>query len=300
MTDQQPRAVLDVGSNTIRLLVARVRQGQLEPLLDLSEFVRLGLGVDKTGELQPDREDAAMEAITMLSNQARSLGAAGIVAIATSAVRDAANGDAFARRVRETTGIELDIISGEREAYLTYLGATMGLETDAGVIVCDLGGGSAELIYADRTGVRWATSQPLGSGRLTERFVHHDPPTPEELEAVAHYVRDVLGELQPAQPRLAIFTGGTATHVSWLAGRSGAIERLELAAVRQVVDTLSSHAASEIVSRYGVGEERAKVLPAGVAALQAIAEYYRVEQVAITRHGIREGAILDSLKRAGT
>lgn len=310
----EPYAVLDVGSNTIRLLVARPQQGELEQLLDLSEFVRLGLGVDKTGELRPDRKQAALEAIETLANRARSVGAKHIVAFATSAVRDAANGEDFIRRVKETAGVEVEIISGDREAYLTFLGATMGLDIGAGAIICDLGGGSAELIHADASGMRWATSEPLGSGRLTERFVHHDPPTPEEHDQLAAYVRSVLqrlprpgtsltprrGGVPAAQVELAVFTGGTATHVAIIAGLQGTVETTVPTTLDRVVDILTSHPASEIVSRYNIKEERAKVLPAGAMALQTIAQYYHADRIVISRHGIREGAILDSLDRAST
>jgi len=298
MSEQGPYAVLDVGSNTIRLLVARLHEGKLQPVDDQSEFVRLGRGVDKTGELDPDRQRAALQTIATLAGQARSLGADGVVAIATSAVRDAANGERFAQLVKESTGVELEIISGEREAYLTYMGATLGIPIESGAMVCDLGGGSAELIHADKSGMRWATSVPLGSGRLTERFLRHDPPTAEEQDRLAAYVRSVLEDLPAARVEVAILTGGTATHLAWLAGRDGMIEHVDSRTVEQVMAILSSEPASEIVSRYDVKPERAQVLPAGVRALQTLAQYYAVDHIVITRHGIREGTLIDYLQHA--
>jgi len=286
-----PRAVLDVGSNTVRLLVGEPRDGIVEPILDRSEFVRLGLGVDASGELRADRQQAAIEAIRELSGLARSSGANHVLAIATSAVRDARNGAEFALRVKQETGIDLEIISGEREAELTYRGATMGLPVQGGALVCDLGGGSAELIYAEGERVRWAVSEPLGSGRLTERFVRHDPPKEEELAALREYVDGLLRELPRAEPEAVIFTGGTATHIGFLAGTSGTIQRIDMQTLGRVKEIVSARPAAEIVETYGIRPERAEVLPAGVTAIETIARFYRAGEIVITQRGIREGAL---------
>lgn len=289
-----PSAVLDVGSNTIRLLVARVEAGNVRPVLDDSDFVRLGHGVDHTGELAADRMEAGLAAIRRLTALARENGASTILAFATSAVRDAANGPTFVRRVREETGVDLEIISGDREAELTFRGAAIGIDLRGGAIVCDLGGGSAELIHADNTGIRWRSSQPLGSGRLTERFVYHDPPTGSELERTAEHVVSVLSDLPRARVRSTVFTGGTAAHVARLAGSDDPATHLDLDALERVRRLLLSRPAQDISSTYRFQLERARVLPAGTAALESIAQYYQPDTVVITRNGIREGALLAS------
>jgi exopolyphosphatase/guanosine-5'-triphosphate,3'-diphosphate pyrophosphatase len=308
------RAVLDVGSNTVRLLVGRLHDGTVEPLLDRSEFVRLGLGVDATGELRTDRQAAAIEAIRELAQIAYGQRAERIVAIATSAVRDARNGSDFARKVKEETGIDLEIISGEREAELTFRGGTMGIDAAGGVLVCDLGGGSAELIHAGAEGIRWAVSEPLGSGRLSERFLHHDPPEEQELSALRRFVESVLRDLPPARVASVVFTGGTATHVAILAGQRpahrfqavsssgqpasssgslGTIQRLSMAELGHVIEIVNSHTAAQIVDMYGIRPERAEVLPAGITAIAVIARFYEAEEIVITQRGIREGALAE-------
>jgi exopolyphosphatase/guanosine-5'-triphosphate,3'-diphosphate pyrophosphatase len=291
----KPRAVLDVGSNTIRLLVGIVRDGAVEQILDRSEFVRLGLGVDKSGELRTDRQEAAIAAIRALNAQARSCGVDQIAGIATSAVRDAGNGAEFARRVRHETGVDLQIISGDREAELTFRGATMGLSLEKGVLVCDLGGGSAELIYASDEGVQWAVSEPLGSGRLTERFVKHDPPEDPELDSLRQYVESVLKQLPSAHPASLIFTGGTATHAGFLAGASGRIQRLDVATLTNVAEIVKTQPAARLVETYGIRKERAEVLAAGVTAIETIARFYEAREIVISQAGIREGALLESV-----
>jgi exopolyphosphatase/guanosine-5'-triphosphate,3'-diphosphate pyrophosphatase len=290
----EPRAVLDVGSNTIRLLVARVKDGSVERVLDHSEFVRLGKRVDETGLLQPDRMAAGVATVKALAERARASGADTISAIATSAVRDARNGREFVDRVLRETGVKIEIISGEREAQLTFRGATLGVDTHGGVIVCDLGGGSAEVIAASEHGMLWSTSLPLGSGRLSERFVRNDPPTKDEVDAIRHYVEEKLGALPAATVASAVCTGGTASWMARLAGTEGSLQRIDLGEIDRIVQLLCSLPASEVSHRYEIPLERATVLPAGIPALDALARFYGVDHVLVSLSGIREGALLDA------
>lgn len=287
------RAVLDVGSNTIRLLVGDVADGQISEVLDSSEFVRLGLGVDRNGELKSDRMDAGVAAIEDLAAAARRTAAASLTVVATSAIREASNGPEFVQRVRDETGVQIEIISGEREAELTYTGATLGMSVEGGVVVCDLGGGSAELIYGTPEGRQWDASEPLGSGRLTERFVHGDPPQPSDLLPLTEHVRSVLRSLPGANAGRVVFTGGAASHVALMAGKRGKVVNLsnnELHAVLYMTEQLPSE---ELQKLYKVRPERARLLAAGSAAVVAIAEFYG-GAVIITRQGMREGALLEA------
>ncbi len=293
----EPGAVLDVGSNTVRLLVARVFDGEVHPLADRSAFVRLGQGVDASGRLDRDRMVTAIGAIRDFAREARTLGAATVIAIATSAVRDAENGQEFSRRVREETGVDLEIISGDREAELTFLGATIGIDLTHGAVICDLGGGSAELIAATADGIRWRQSVKLGSGRLTERFVHHDPPPPSEIESVQAFVVETLRSLpriegESATGIVTVFTGGTASHMARMLGSQEALTHTNSAEFDRVLAIVSADTAATIAQRYTFQLERTEVLPAGTAALAAIGRFYRSSDIIITRHGIREGALL--------
>jgi exopolyphosphatase / guanosine-5'-triphosphate,3'-diphosphate pyrophosphatase len=293
-----PLAALDIGSNTIRLLVARVSGDGLIPIEDASEFVRLGKGVDASGELQEDRIVAAIAAIERLSTRAKELGADGVTAIATSAVRDASNRDEFVRRVRDGTGIPVRILSGDEEARLTYLGATLGSPMKDGAVICDLGGGSAELIFATSSGLQWAQSLQIGSGRLSEQFVHHDPPTNDELEDLRHHVRAMMRDLPPADATTSILTGGTASHIAYLLEKGGDRVQVNRADLERVVALVSTESADQLVNERGVRRERAEVLPAGVTAAAAIVEFYDTPNVIITRRGIREGVIVDSVRQS--
>ena len=293
---RDPRAVLDIGSNTIRLLVANSDGTSLDRLDDSSEFVRLGKGVHASGRLQEDRVAAAIEAIGRLAARASGLGAGDVIAIATSAVRDAANRAEFVDRVRAATGIRIRILSGDEEAQLTYLGATLGRSLDGGAVICDLGGGSAEIIFATDGHIEWARSLQLGSGRLTELFVHHSPPHRDELDGVRGYVRGLLCDLPPARAASTILTGGTASHIAFLLGEKGGERNLTLRELEGVVSLCERASVDELVEEFGIGRERAEVLASGVTAAATLVRYYGSEQVTITVGGIREGAIVEAVR----
>lgn len=298
VTSTGPKAALDIGSNTIRLLVARFSDGRFVPIEDVSQFVRLGKGVHASGGLQEERILAAIDAIKGLAARAKALGVDEVIAIATSAVRDASNRNEFLRRVHDATGVRIRILSGDEEARLTYLGATLDNPVEVGAVICDLGGGSAELIFATSTGIKWARSLQLGSGRLTEQFIHHDPPEDQELGQLRQHVRGLLRDLPAAQATISILTGGTASHIALLLVKHGDQMQLDTGDLEQVVTLVRRETADRLVDDHGVRRERAEVLPAGVVAAATIVDFYGTERVMITLRGIREGAIVESVLQA--
>jgi exopolyphosphatase/guanosine-5'-triphosphate,3'-diphosphate pyrophosphatase len=298
---QQTAAALDVGSNTVRLLIASVDpSGRLDPVLDRSSFARLGMGVESSGQLREDRMRIALDAIGEFQRLCAALGIEELPAVATSAVRDARNGAEFVERVREETGVDVAIVSGEREAELTFMGATAGTDPEVDVVVMDLGGGSAELVAGRAGKPQRAFSLPLGAGRITERFVSHDPPQPGELDAVAEHVRAALPEDAALRGRVLLFTGGTASHVASLQEIRESPARIDAARLDQTLRLLVSAPSAEIAQRHSIDPGRAKVLPAGVGALRAALDVLQPSEALITHGGLREGIILDSLRRTAS
>jgi exopolyphosphatase/guanosine-5'-triphosphate,3'-diphosphate pyrophosphatase len=178
-------SVVDVGSNTIHLLVGEVDGGSVLPVTGEKVSARLGAGVDETGRLDEGRLTLATEAITLFASIAAMNGAPSPEILATSAVRDAENGGELVGRVREATGIEMRLISGEKEAALGFRGALSAVHHEGRVLVIDLGGGSAQLILGEAPGgPEERVSLPLGTNRTTEIFVRQDPPADAELEAL--------------------------------------------------------------------------------------------------------------------
>src|SRR5262249_45326865 len=156
--------------------------GSLRRVLDLSRITRLGKGVDANHRLDPQAAGRTLDAIAEFAEQARAAGAEKIVTAATAALRDAADGADFIGQVRERTGVELEIISGEAEAWLSYLAVLNGLKLDPArkLLIIDIGGGSTEFINVRPGAKLRMISLQIGSVRLTERIIHHDPPSPRE------------------------------------------------------------------------------------------------------------------------
>jgi exopolyphosphatase/guanosine-5'-triphosphate,3'-diphosphate pyrophosphatase len=211
-------AAIDQGTNSTRLLVMEPREGE-EPLELARDMVitRLGRSVDETGRLDPASTERAVEVIGRFVRRARAMRADRIRLAATSAVRDASNAEAFLGPVRELLGAEPEVLDGEREAGLSFLGGTRGLEPGRGpFVVIDVGGGSTEFVYGRQPGVaERAVSTQLGSVRLTERVRPADPPTEGDLRAFAEAAEEALGPVEERVPvreaRLLVAVAGTAT-----------------------------------------------------------------------------------------
>lgn len=300
----RPLAAIDIGTNTIRLLVSRAvsRGGQigLEELASRTATVRLGYGIERTGRFDPARLDRAVETVAEYARLARELGAAPILVVATSATRDAANGVELVDRIAATTGLQSEIIGGEREAALTFAGTTAGLTLAGTLLVADLGGGSLELIVSRDGALLSSVSLQIGSGRLTERHIAKDPP---EEAMVAGAERDAAAAIAPearAAPAIdsAILVGGTAKALAVLAPQPDAPMILSRERIAWAVRILCAEPSAALAARVGLDPERVLTLPAGAAIIGALLAAYRQDTVTIGSGGIREGILLDWVRRA--
>ncbi|HEX5155829.1 MAG TPA: hypothetical protein VFW17_01310 [Ktedonobacterales bacterium] len=322
-----PLAAVDVGSNTIHLVVAHPTEdgGDLITLADVLDLTRLGEDVSATGAIGPERTERAISILREYAAKAQSLGANELLAIATESLRSAANADDFLARVRTDTGIELQVITGEQEAALTYWGATSGLPATAERrAVLDLGGGSMEVVIGEGSRIAWRSSLPLGSGAMHARYAPSDPPRAAELDQVRAAATEQLAALNvPLPVGRVIACGGTATTLTMLAARALHIpEPEDLAAGEEAPPPETLHApnadgmrlgllarehlealasllvatpAARLTELYGIPLARAEILGAGEAVLRAVVEHLGAEALSISRRGVREGAILARL-----
>jgi exopolyphosphatase/guanosine-5'-triphosphate,3'-diphosphate pyrophosphatase len=289
-------AAIDIGSNTVRLLVAVVKDGELKPLLQDRVLVRLGDGVEATGQLQESRVAAAIEAIKRFADEARALHADPILAVATSAIRDASNGREFVQRIEQETGVRVEIVSGKREAELTYLGVTRGRPLRAPTVIADVGGGSTEIILANGSGVTWADTIQLGSGRMTERYLTSDPPTLEQLDELREHVDEALAPVPRDRVARGELVGGTASHLATLIRPREIISKVDRAQLRTVLRQFTAAPAAAIAERYSLESERARILPAGLIIIEGIMLHFRLDRAHISFSGIREGVIIAYLQ----
>ncbi len=296
MTDHQGQerseraAALDIGSNTVHLLVAAWRDGRIEPFDDASELVGLARGVYAGKTIAPESLERAVAAVEKLAARAHAQDATVIHLVATAAVRDAANKDEVVAAVRRT-GLDLEIIDGEREAALSYLGASAG-ENDDAQQVCDVGGGSTEVIRAAHGHMILQTSLPLGSSRLADLY-QSDPPAADELARVDDAATQALAGLPAWWPTRLIVTGGTATTLAHVAGareRRYVMSTKELSSLRALI---ARETANAIAHTYNVEAARARLLPAGAAIIAALCAATGVEDVVLTGAGLRDGLLIE-------
>ena len=296
-------AAIDCGTNSIRLLVAEVdlQAGTLVDLDRRMEIVRLGHGVDATGVLAPEALERTFAACEGYAEVIRDLGAQRIRFVATSASRDARNRDVFVAGVLARIGVAPEVVSGDEEARLSFLGATRGL-TGAALapyLVVDIGGGSTELVLGTEVPVA-ARSVDVGCVRLTERHVRHDPPTTEEVAAIVADVDSAIALAAEAVPlgqaRTLIGLAGSVTTLAAIAlGQTDydaeAIHgaRITAAQVAEVSDRLLTldHAGRSVMQVIHPG--RVDVLNAGILVLRRILEVTGLPEVLVSEHDILDG-----------
>ncbi len=287
-------AAFDIGSNTIKMTVGRPDPaGGVDVLGVGSDTVRLGSGVEQSGRLADDRVTAALAALTGMAAHARELGAIRLVGVATEATRTAVNGPAFLDLVRTEIGIDVRLVAGDEEADLTFRGLAASIDVSGQIVVADIGGGSTELILALDGTVRFAQSFRLGSGALTDRLVRHDPPIASEIASCRDTARDVIRTTAlpslSEHPTRLVAVGGTGEFLARLLPVSGSVTPAGIAAV---LDRLQCTPATEIAAELAIPEARARVLPAGVAIVAALADELQPATVEVAQSGIRTGLLL--------
>jgi exopolyphosphatase/guanosine-5'-triphosphate,3'-diphosphate pyrophosphatase len=286
-------AAIDIGTNSTRLLVGDDRR---------TVITRLGRGVDATRHLDDAAVARTLEVLRDYAGVAREAGASSIRAVATSAVRDADNRDAFLDAAAEVLGARPEMLTGEEEGRLAFAGATSQLDPEAGpYLVFDIGGGSTEFIVGD-TQARGVLSIDTGSVRLTEQWLHSDPPTAEELSMAVSVVRahleDVTREL-PESKAASCLVGLAGTVTTVAAVELGGYDRdsvhhfrLTRAAAEDVFRTLATETLADRTANPGLQRERADVIVGGCCILVAIMRHFDVEAVLVSETDILDGIVL--------
>jgi exopolyphosphatase / guanosine-5'-triphosphate,3'-diphosphate pyrophosphatase len=294
-------AVIDVGTNSARLLVADVAGGRVSPVERRSTVTRLGRGVDLTGRLSAEAIEDACTAIGPYVRAVEELGATAIDVVATSAVRDAENGSAFMAELRERFALSPRVLDGEEEARLTYLGATSEQSPTEPTLVVDIGGGSTELIVGTGDEISFHTSMQAGVVRHTERHIASDPPTAVEMEALATDVRGLIEAAVPASVTAAagIAVAGTPNSLAAIdLGLEPYDPRrvqgytLTLPAIQRMLSQLASTPLVERIEIPGMHPDRAPTIVAGVVILIETMRAFDLEAVQASEHDILYGAAI--------
>jgi exopolyphosphatase/guanosine-5'-triphosphate,3'-diphosphate pyrophosphatase len=305
-------AAIDCGTNSIRLLVADVTAGTVVDVHRETRIVRLGQDVDATGRLAAEALERTRAALADYATIARRAGAQRIRMVATSATRDAANREEFFAMVRRTLGTDAEVISGEEEARLSFTGAVGDLDPGEGpFVVVDVGGGSTEVVLGDWDGARAeiaaARSVNVGCVRITERHLHSDPPTPQEVRAAeafaAQTLQEAFDEVPVEKARTWVGVAGTITTVSAVAQRLERydparthLSRLSLEQLRSTAQALLSATRQQRAANPAIHPGRVDVIAGGALIVRVLAEELHaragISELVVSEHDILDGIAL--------
>lgn len=294
-------AAVDIGSNSVRLKIARLKGGRLEDVYEDREVTRLGESVFRSGLLSPQAIAETVRVLRRFHRAVQETGADSVRVAATSATRDARNSRAFLEWVRSTTGWNVEIISGLEEARLIHLGLTSSLRVQSRpVLMMDLGGGSCELTLSVHGHIRDTVSLPLGAVRLTSDFLKHDPPRKSELQQlrgfVAREVSRTADRVVRFKPKTVIATSGTAEALAIACqnlykGKAPGGNSAGRTQVMRLAKKLSKMPVSERRKLPGIGTRRAEIIVAGAVVYAELLERCRLSGFRYSPLGLRDGLL---------
>jgi exopolyphosphatase/guanosine-5'-triphosphate,3'-diphosphate pyrophosphatase len=287
-----PAAVIDIGSNTTRLLVAERSGDGLRQLLSQRAFTRIGRAIGDDGSIAEEKIEEVADTIATQVKLAEVLGADKVYAIATAATREATNGDDMVDAIKKASGVKVEVLDEEGEAALAFTGATRALPLEGAekIAVIDVGGGSSEVAVGTMAdGVKWSTSFKIGSGLVTDRFIHSDPPSVEELDSARSFVDEMFEEFSFPEVDLAIAIGGSSSSLRRMVGGV-----LEHETMERAIRLITRNDAAVVADDFGLDIERVHVLPAGIMILEDIAARFG-QPLRIGKGGLREGKLLEIL-----
>ncbi|MBC8095262.1 MAG: Ppx/GppA family phosphatase [Akkermansiaceae bacterium] len=315
------RAVIDVGTNSVKLLVADVSAQEVQPVWEDSKQTRLGTGFYETHILQPEPILKTARAVAKFTGVARDHGAVSIRIIATSAARDAVNAAELVSALESAVGIKVEIISGDQEAEWAFRGVTTDPKlATAPLLLLDVGGGSTEFILGQGRQKHFQESFPLGTVRLLEKIPHSDPPQSGELKASREWIgeflaREVQPKLTPALQRAAkvndvdnqvqlIGTGGTTSILGRMEAGLDVYDRDRIEATRMSLQRLDWHVVrlwslplAERLKIIGLPPKRADVILTGVLIYQMVMERFGFSELRVSTRGLRFAAVMDASVR---
>jgi len=294
-------AAVDIGSNSVRLKIARLSRHRLLAIHEDREVTRLGESVFRTGFLSPKAIAYTVKVLRRFHRAAENFGVDAVRVVATSALREARNSHAFVEWVRSATGWNLEIISGLEEARLIHLGVTSTLRVGASpMLLIDLGGGSCELTISARGHIRTTISLPLGAVRLTNEFLHHDPARKSELRQMRGFiVREIertADRIKRFRPKIVIATSGTAASLAAVChglyqtqgSRASTVSRAQMLRIAKLLARLPLDGRRRLS---GVGPRRAEIIVAGAAVYAALFERCQLPGFRASSLGLRDGLL---------
>ena len=290
-------AALDIGSNTVHVLVADAARGKLDDVAHYVEMPELGPHVARTGEIG-SRASVALRAVRNVLARARAPGYDQLIACATQAVRQARDGAAFVRNVSDGLGVPVRIISARREAELSFLGAASRHASRREWALVDLGGASTEVVIARGVRMLRSATLPIGSGVLADTYLS-DPPRPEERARLRKVALRELTRAPDGDVERLVATGGTASNLPSLLAKRNPPQVLTTADILTCEARLDRHRASHVAPQVGLPPNRVKAMRGGVEALLLLLDWYGLALLHVSHEGLRHGMLHAYLEKGG-
>jgi len=290
-------AAIDVGSNSVHLLVSERIEGRHVVLRDESELLGLWAMVDMEGFVPDEGMAAAIEALEGYLDVAAEEGASSITLLATEPLRRASNRSRFCRAVEEATGHPLHALSHDEEALLTVLGVLDGRPVAEPMMVLDIGGGSTEVVLLEPGADPVVGVIPVGSARLTAQHVEDDPPTEAEVVELRAESHHLFSSLPTGHPRRGVVVGGSGTNLLRLTSEEGDEDApdsglIDTTRTARAIEIVMSRSSSELVETYGLRERRIRQMAAGASLIEAALDCYNLDALTASDVSLREGIII--------
>ena len=291
-------AAVDIGSNSVRLEIAKTNGGRLQKLHEDREVTRLGESVFRSGSFSPEAMEHTIVVLRRFHRAVQQFAADRVRVVATSATRNARNAEVFRELVHAATGWRLEVISGLEEGRLIHLGVMSGTRLSASAaLLVDLGGGSCELTFSRDHHIEQMVSLPVGAVRLTQEFLQHDPPKRKELSRMRQFIQEELGRAQryfnTAKIRAVIATSGTAAalQAAWFAQTPRETRTVPTSGVRELTAKLERMDLRQRRAIVGIGPRRAEIIIAGASVFAELLSRFRLPSIRYSPLGLRDGLL---------
>ena len=299
-------ASIDIGTNTVLLLIANVNltTQQLIPIYEEQQMPRLGKGLQPKGEIKEEKVNLLINILSDYQQKIQSFKCEKIIVSGTNALRVANNSEKIIQLMKDKFNIKINVISGEQEAEFAFLGATSGITDYGTALIIDIGGGSTELIFGNQKQILYKKSFGLGSVAVTEKFLHHSPPTKEEIIHIKYELRKTFSEINNKfSPDLVIGIAGTATTLACMIKGLKKFTRekvdgsiISQTELNELVNSVSELNSDEILNNYGeVLKGREDIITGGAIILSEILKLKGIIKLMVSSRGIRYGAIISEL-----
>ena len=312
MTDKtRPLAAIDIGTNTTRLLIGRVKRNGIEKIYSERIVTRLGEGISKNGLLKKETITKSIAVLKKFSSVISQHRVSNVSAIATSAMREAKNRDEFLKKAKKEAGLKIEVISGKEEAKKTALGMMAGIKLPKTALMVDIGGGSTELIFIRRRNPELVRSLNLGVVYLADKYMKNDPPLEKDLTQMGNFIsRKILsaaGSFKKlfSEDTVFIGTAGTVTALAAMAQHLLKFEhskihnfRLTIKKARDIYSKISTITAKERIKYHSFEPERLDIIVPGTLILLKLMEVFGFQKIIVSDYGLREGILIDLYRKS--